>query len=155
SRRRTAAGAEFAAVPLLRPKALVACLAIVTALALVAGNAALGAPGGGVQDKPKAEKTSLLYVLDAGKGSLRPSGKGGAYELALGGLGRDVIWFSDRPARHSGTIPTPDFVDAWKGFGFLSDRPNAALVYDDLTAVLELGPPRLVKGKLSFTVRLV
>ncbi|MGE0067783.1 MAG: pentapeptide repeat-containing protein [Solirubrobacterales bacterium] len=135
----------------LGSKALVACLAFVTALTLAVGTAALGAPGKG---KPRVEKSSLLYVLDAGRGSLRPTAKG-AYKLTLGGLGPDVVWFSDRPARRSGTFPTRGLVDAWKGFGFLSDRPNAAVVYDDRTAVLELGPPRLANGKLSFSVRRV
>lgn len=137
---------------LLRPKALVAGFSFVAALTLVAGTAALGAPAKGGKDKPRVEKISLLYALNAGKGSLRPAGKG-AFELTLGGLDREVVWFSDRPARRSGTFPTRGLVAAWKGFGFLSDPPNAALVYDDRTAVLELGPPRLVKGRISFRVR--
>lgn len=148
-RRRTAADEEVAGVTPSRSKALVACLAFATFLTLAAGTAALGAAG---KDKPRVEKSSLLYVLDAGKGVLRPAGKG-AYKLTPGGLGRDVVWFSDRPARRSGTFPTRGLVDAWKGFGFVADPPNAALVYDDRTAVLELGRPRLAKGKVSFKVR--
>lgn len=152
--RRTAARGEPAGVTSPRPQALVALLALAVALSFAAGATARGPAAKRGPQRPTVQKISVLYVVDAGKGSLRPARRGG-YRLVLGGLGRDVVWFSDRPARRSGTFPTRGFVAAWKGFGFLADRPNAALVYDDRTAVLELGPPRLVKGKLIFAARRV
>lgn len=138
--------------PRLLAAALAAVLLGALSFAAVSG-AAKAKPG-----KPRLQKISLLYVVDAANGSLRPAGKGG-YRLTLGGLARNAVWFSDRPARRSGAFPTGGIAAAWAGFGFRADPPNAALVYDDpvrgpgQTAILELRDPRLREGKLSFRVR--
>jgi hypothetical protein len=77
----------------------------------------------------------------------------------LKGLDRNVIWFSDRPARRSSSFPTSSLVKGWKGFGFSGDPPNAALSYTDergdsgRTVILVLSKPRLARGRLSFDAR--
>jgi len=63
-----------------------------------------------------------------------------------------VVWFSDRPARHSGEIPVRRFTRSWVGFGFLDDPPNAALTllhagdrHD--TVIVKLGKPHFKPEK--------
>jgi hypothetical protein len=131
-----------------------ACLLVLiasTATALAAGNSG---------KTPTVKKISVLYALNARTGTLRPQkGKGAKYTLVLKGLDRDVTWFSDRPARRSGSLPVAGFAEAWKGFGFAADPPNAALTYtdkrgdQDRTVIVELSHPRLADGKLSFAAR--
>jgi hypothetical protein len=135
----------------------IAALACLLALSFAVPPALGAVPAG--TEKPKVRKISLLYALGAGAGSLAK--KGGAYTLTLEGLDRDVAWFSDRPARHSGTFAAVALPGAWKGFGFEADPPNAALVYRDpaghpgRTVILELRSPRYAKGKLSFAARVL
>jgi uncharacterized protein YjbI with pentapeptide repeats len=130
-------------------------------LALVlCASSALGA--GKAPKKPKTQKISLLYVLNSASGNLIPKkGKGAGYKLVLRGLDHDVTWFSDRPARKSGSFPTTALAEAWKGFGFKADPPNAALTYTDpsgdpgRTVIVELSHPRYAKGRLSFAARVL
>jgi uncharacterized protein YjbI with pentapeptide repeats len=138
-----------------RIPALLAFATLALTLAAVPVLSSAAQPRGA---KPRVQKISILYVVDAGKGTLRPAGKG--YRLTLGNLARNAVWFSDRPARNSGSFPTAGIVAGWEGLGFAADPPNAALVYDDAqgaerTAILELSQPRLQAkaGKLSFRVR--
>lgn len=126
-------------------------VALTTAPALGAGKPAT---------KPKMQRISLLYALNAGSGTLVPrKGTGARYKLTLKGLDRTVTWFSDRPARRTSSFPIASLADAWKGFGFAADPPNAALTYSDRsgrpgrTVILELAHPRYARGRLSFSAR--
>jgi hypothetical protein len=128
-------------------------LCVATPSALAAGRPA---------KKPKVQKVSLLYALSAASGTLKPAeGKGADYKLTLKNLDRNVTWFSDRPARSSGSLPVSGLAKAWEGFGFLADPPNAALTYTDRsgrrgrTVILELSRPHFAKGRLSFTARAI
>jgi uncharacterized protein YjbI with pentapeptide repeats len=119
-------------------------------------------PASGANQATKERKASILYALNAGSGTLAPKkGKGALYELTLNHLDRNVVWFSDRPARRSGTFPNRVLAEAWRGFGFAADPPNAALVYSDRsgrvgrTVIVELSHPRLAGGKLSFAARVL
>lgn len=72
---------------------------------------------------------SLLFALDAGSGTLAPAGKG-HFTLTLKGVDRQTTWFSDRPQRDAGRVSTKGLFGAWRGLGFRSSPPNAALVID-------------------------
>jgi uncharacterized protein YjbI with pentapeptide repeats len=130
-------------------------------LALALGTSAvLGA--GKAAKKPKEQRISLLYALNAGSGTLIPKkGHGAQYQLVLKGLDRNVTWFSDRPTRRSGSFPVAGLAESWKGFGFTADPPNAALTYTEpsgvsgRTVIIELSHPRYSKGKLSFAARVL
>jgi hypothetical protein len=111
---------------------------------------------------PKRQKVSLLYVLNSKDGALRPTKKPRRYILSLRALEPHVVWFSDRPARLSGSFPSAGFAAAWAGFGFAADPPNAALDYTDpagrpRSAILELSHPRYStrSRRLSFQARLI
>jgi uncharacterized protein YjbI with pentapeptide repeats len=122
----------------------------------------LVSPASGAGKATKEQKVSILYSLSAGAGTLAPKrGKGALYELTLKNLDHNVVWFSDRPARRSGAFANRVLADAWKGFGFAADPPNAALVYSDpagkgeRTVIVELSHPRLADGRLSFAARVL
>lgn len=83
-----------------------------------------------------ATETTFLFVQSFAGGTLAPkaettaatpvAGSGPVYTLTLTeGLG-DTLFFSDRPERIVGTVPTPTFLD---NLGFSPDNPpNAALI---------------------------
>jgi hypothetical protein len=117
-------------------------------------------PAGAVKSrKPQGQHVSELYVLTAGGGTLRPL-PGRRFAVTLTRVDRNVVWFSDRPVHKSGTFPSNGLASRWKGFGFASQPPNAALVYPDpkgdgSTVILELGRPRYNahRNSISFTAR--
>jgi hypothetical protein len=84
-----------------------------------------------------AEDIELLYLQSFASGALTPADGGtGAYTLTLDdGLG-ETVYFSDRPNRVVGAMPTADFVAAFEAAA--DDPPNAALVAGDMTLVMEL-----------------
>src|SRR5882757_6380157 len=133
----------------------IACLLMVSVSATALAARGTGRP-------PTVKKVSLLYALEAGSGMLVPEkGKGSSYRLVLEGLDRNVTWFSDRPARRSGSFAVPILARSWKGFGFTSDPPNAALTYSEKgggsarTVIVEISHPSLARGRLSFAVRVL
>ena len=80
-----------------------------------------------------APHVTLLFVTSATSGSLQPeAGSATTYALTLQGLDRNVVWFTDHPARKAGTVPVTGFVEDWAGYGFKADPPNAALVLDSV-----------------------
>jgi uncharacterized protein YjbI with pentapeptide repeats len=135
--------------------------ASVCLLSLALGSSpALGAAK--VAKKPQSQQVSLLFALTAGSGNLIPKkGSGARYKLVLKSLDHDVTWFSDRPARKSGSFPLLGLAGAWKRFGFVADPPNAALTYTDpdgntgRTVIVELSHPRYSAARLSFAVRVL
>ncbi|MDX6626125.1 MAG: hypothetical protein QOE56_1114 [Solirubrobacterales bacterium] len=137
------------------------CAGLVCLLVLAASTtAALGARSS--HKTPTVKKISLLYALNARTGTLRPEkGKGAKYKLTLKGLDRNVTWFSDRPARRTGSFPISGLARSWKGFGFAANPPNAALTYSDKggnparTVIVEISHPRFAEGKLSFAARVL
>jgi uncharacterized protein YjbI with pentapeptide repeats len=137
------------------------CAGLVCLLVLAASTtAALGARS--TNKTPAVKKISLLYALNARTGTLRQQkGKGAKYKLTLKGLDRNVTWFSDRPARRTGSFPISGLARSWKGFGFAADPPNAALTYTGKggnparTVIVEISHPRFAEGKLSFAARVL
>lgn len=135
---------------------------ICAGLLCLAALALVITPAFGAGKAPKERKISMLYALSASSGMLTAKqGKGSLYKLTLKRLNRNVVWFSDRPARRSGAFPNRVLAESWSGFGFAADPPNAALVYSDKsgragrTVIVELSHPRLAKDKLSFSARVL
>jgi hypothetical protein len=78
--------------------------------------------------------------------------------ITLHGVSATTLFFSDRPYRLTGHIPTEDFVSQW-GLGddnFAEDPPNALLSIFEEDAVNDvvviLTEPKLSNGDLSFAV---
>jgi hypothetical protein len=82
-----------------------------------------------------SSETELL-VQTAASGSLSDNGDG-TFTLALEGVD-DVIWFSERPDRHAGTMSLDAFAEAWRNGEAASDPPNAALEANGSVYVIEL-----------------
>ena len=120
----------------------------VAALVLMAAGC-LASPASG-QAAAKPEEVSLLFAQTAPRGTLRPAEGEGRFTLTLRDVAPQVVWFTDRPARHTGHLPVRGFVNQWASFGFVEDPPNAALTllgahHTRDTVVLELDSPRYVK----------
>ena len=82
-------------------------------------------------------------------------------KLTLHDLAPTTLFFSDRPDRVTGHIPSEEFVDSWdKGpDNFASNPPNAVLSIfhpDGVSdVVVELTQPKLWKGQLSYNVAIL
>ena len=102
-----------------------------------------------------ADPPELLFVQNSDGALLTDS------TLTLTGVSPQTGWFTDRPNRASGQIPTEDFVLAW-GDGedsFADDPPNAdfSCQVDEETVnyVLELMAPSLEGTDLTYAVESV
>lgn len=73
-----------------------------------------------------APDISFLMVQTAGATTLAPV-SGAAHTLTLTGISAQTLYFSDRPALLTGTIPTAAFIQAWPE-AFASSPPNATLI---------------------------
>ena len=135
-----------------------------------AGPQAAAAPAPVVTETPApspspvaAEAISVLYTLSAEAGTLTPvEGSTTDFDLVMLPADRHTVWFSDRPARLSGTLDTADLVDDWAGFGFIADPPTVALVLHEAvdsadTLVAELSEPVYdeATGGFMATVRIL
>lgn len=75
-----------------------------------------------------AEQVSLLYSLSGGNATMKLlPGSANRYSFTLTDADPRTVWFSNRPARHSGTLPTSGLVEQWSGLGFTADPPNVAI----------------------------
>ncbi len=72
-----------------------------------------------------AAETEYLFVQTFGSGTLTPHAtETDLYTLTLTGGAAETVYFSDRPERITGTVPTTQFLDE---LGFTPDNPpNAA-----------------------------
>lgn len=94
--------------------------ACVIALAVAALGVAAGPKAGAGSDPTDADH--VLAVVNATGGTMREAGDG--YRLVLDGVVSRAVWFSDRPARATGSATIDELVKAF----FSSDvDPNAAL----------------------------
>lgn len=68
-----------------------------------------------------------------------------------------VHWFTDRPDRAAGRMTPKDLVRKWRSYGFVTDKPNAALVVTsggkDRTVIVELGQPRVSHDSIVFPAK--
>jgi hypothetical protein len=137
---------------------------LAVALAALAIALVLASCGGGSSSKPSAAGTpgrsGRLFVQTANAGQLSQNGDG---TMALHLVGADsTIWFTDRPARMTGSEDTAALVQAW-GVGphsFAKEPPNAVMqaqqngARHDLPA--ELTNPRFAAGgTLDYTLRVL
>ncbi len=100
-------------------------------------------------------KVEYLFVHSAHAAFLRDG------TLTLSGINPATLYFSDRPERIVGHVPTDVFVDQWdKGKdNFAADPPNAALSIlsggEPQEIVVVLKSPRLKSGNLVYDVRVL
>jgi uncharacterized protein YjbI with pentapeptide repeats len=132
-------------------------IALVAAVAVVVFGAQSATAA---QQTPQEQQISLLFAQTANRGQMTPIKGTPRFHLKLFGVHPQVVWFSDRPARESGTIPVRRFALSWAGFGFLDEPPNAALTvlhtgkrHD--TVIVKLGQPRFERRKhmIRYTAR--
>ena len=107
----------------MRRKAMLFIIFILLPLILLSLNACTGS-------QPEEKEESLLFVQTAMTGSFAPVADAeDTYLLTLRDVSRSTVWFSDRPYRDAGHIPTEQLIANW-GVGdesFASIPPNAAL----------------------------
>lgn len=54
--------------------------------------------------------TNRIYLMNAEKGILAPTGQGWEYTLTLENVSEVILWYADRPDRQSGTKTIEYFV---------------------------------------------
>src|SRR5690242_7400967 len=92
-----------------------------------------------------SEKPVFMFVQVADSGALQPKQDApGQYVLTLRGIAPQTVYFSDRPLRMAGHMPTGEFL---KRLGFSDQNPpNAAVAVegaaaDEDTIIVELRRP--------------
>ena len=121
-------------------------------------STALGAKAQDATPVAEGEHQEFLFVQIADQGTWTPSlDENGVYLLSLAGASNQTIFFSDRPQRIVGTVPTTRLFET---LGFTPDNaPNAAIVAHDETGqrdvlVVELFDPTIEEsfGESSSTI---
>lgn len=111
--------------------------------------------------KKMVKKSSDLMVLSAADGVITKSGN--QYTLTLSHVNPKVMWFTDRPERKAGFIPTKEFVAKWSK-GFKSSESNAALVHINASAdvngqtqpmAMEIMQPKYKENDLVIPVKVL
>ena len=129
---------------------------MVASLALLAGIAlALLIQRGGDTTSSQSGTGDLLVVSSA-TGAL-VSNENGDAALVLADVDPQTLWFTDRPQRLAGVMPTAALVTSWPGY-FASSAPNAAFTFRSGAQAstpaapipVELGVPEDRDGSLSF-----
>lgn len=112
--------------------------------------------------KKDTSKAQWLFVMRAETASLTKTDKG--FELTLKNTLPNVLYFSDRPVRKAGLMPTAIFMKDWLNAksSFQADPPNAALLFETGTAdkngvikavAVELKNPQMISdGSWTFQV---
>jgi hypothetical protein len=111
--------------------------------------------------QPKAQP-SLLFVQMAQKIDYKKSDSQSGV-ITLYDVPPQTMFFTDRPNRVVGNVPTSAFVSKWTTDrgpnGFASNPPNAAVTVFQSdgakTAIVELRNPRLDGNKLSYDVKVL
>jgi pentapeptide repeat protein len=150
-------GVTHEGVTVRRRRRRVPALAALGLLAVAATACASASARERPAQKPEEQEIGLLFAPTAERGTMEPIDGTSRFELTLSGTNPQVVWFSDRPARQMGQIPIAEFADAWEGYGFVKDPPNAALAIlgadeSEDTVVVELGSPEFdeKRNTLSF-----
>jgi hypothetical protein len=102
-------------------------------------------------------KPSFLFVQSAKKIDYKDG------VMTLYDVPKQTMFFTDRPNRVVGNLPTDKFVARWttdtSPGGFVSNPPNAAVTVFQpdgaKTAIVELSSPRLDGNKLSYNVKVL
>ena len=133
---------------------------VVGALGVRRGGAQEGSPGATPAAASEIGNRAFLFVQTFRDGTFAPkAGEDGVFTLTLNGGTGHTVYFSDRPERLVGTVPTQAFLD---GLGFSADDPpNAALVAQteagEDVLVVELFDPvhDEAAGTLTYDVRVL
>lgn len=134
-------------------------LAAAAALTVLAATAAGPAAAGTSRTEAK-EGISLLFVLDAGSGTLKKVA-GDRYTLTLRTTRPRAVAFSDAPTRYATTMKTRKIVERWSSYFPKGKQPNAALNLSTRdgerndTVILELDAPAMKGTTVTFPVRLL
>jgi hypothetical protein len=113
---------------------------------------ALAASG---KEPPKIEKVQMLFVQNAQHADLSNN------KLVLKGMSPTTLFFSDRPDRIAGHLPTSEILPLWKDGkdSFTADPPNATLSIfnkSEVTdVVVELRNPVLQGSDLTYDVKVL
>lgn len=107
------------------------------------------------------EEVSLLFAVTGADATMRLlPGSGDRYAFAMRGADPTTVWFSDRPARLSGVLPTSGLIKQWQGFGFAAEPPNVAITLrnsigstDTIVAVMRR--PSFNNGVLRATMQVL
>ena len=151
----------------MKPRRLVALAITAAALSLAvplvrASDAVADTTASARSATPSTKPEMVLYALTAASGSLKEiPGSDGNFVMSLQRPSRQVTWFTDRPVRDSGFIPTVEFTKQWKSTNFVTDPPNVALVMrnpsgrtDTLVAVMSQ-PAVSASGAFTAHLRLL
>lgn len=127
-------------------------LALLIALAAALPGVILAASG---KEPPKTEKVQMLFVQNAQQAELNNN------KLILKGMSPTTLFFSDRPDRIAGHMPTAEILPLWKDGkdSFTADPPNATLSIfgkSEITdVVVELRNPVLKADELTYDVKVL
>lgn len=130
-------------------------------LASSLGAAAAGPPSSAASAAPSEQKVSLLYALSGSSATMTLlPGSGDRYAFTLRDADARTVWFSDRPARLSGSLPTSGLVREWSGLGFTADPPNVAITLHEPagsteTIVAVMRKPTFRAGVLRATMQVL
>jgi len=78
-----------------------------------------------------ATQNSILFSQTAKSAAIKANvARPGWHLLTLNNVNKQTIWFSDRPQRSAGTLPTEKYVANWKkgANNFKMNNPNASLI---------------------------
>ncbi len=113
----------------------------------------------GLQLAGAAEKVQLMFVQTAD--DIKADGS----TLRLVNVGKQTLYFSDRPARIAGHLTMPAYLEEWKAQAgpnnFASDPPNATLsVYEqgkteNVLTVLKISNPVVEGNDLIYSYKLI
>ena len=113
----------------------------------------------GLQPAGAAEKVQLMFVQTAD--DIKADGS----TLRLVNVGKQTLYFSDRPARIAGHLTLAGYLDEWKAQAgpnnFASDPPNATLsVYapgktENVLTVVKISNPVVEGNDLVYSYKLI
>ena len=97
------------------------------------------------------QKPALLFISTAE--ALVSNGD----TVIFSGVNPDIVWFTDRPERQSGSITPARFLEVWHAGAdsFAGDPPNAVLTLEGHVAtpvIVELSNPRLDGATMTYDI---
>ena len=106
------------------------------------------------------KKIDWLFVVSSQKAAITKTAKG--FILTLRGVDPGTLFFSDRPVRKAGLMPTLSLLKNWKK-GFAQVPPNAAMAHMEMIRggkevqpiAFELTNPIMKNHTLQFTIKAI
>jgi len=116
-------------------------------------------------DSNQFSQINLLFLISASNGVITPSSNG-TYLLTLQNVSPYITYFSDRPARLRGIVPTLRFIQTWATGknNFRENNPNGIIVPMKINEILNTAQQSIVvsfanpkysisKNIMQFTIR--